>query len=147
MKAVSELVINFGGSGNSLSYLGGGWARPEDKFTWAVGQESHLILPLGRDAMEFVLTMNVIPFVHPPALPAQRFGLQERGMIRRGYHADLVLFDPENIVDTATYSDPIHPAAGIERVWVNGVLSYTSRGATGNRGGRFLPRGKTTWIQ
>jgi len=81
------------------------------------------------------------------ALPAQRFGLQERGMIRRGYHADLVLFDPENIVDTATYSDPIHPAAGIERVWVNGVLSYTSRGATGNRGGRFLPRGKTTWIQ
>jgi hypothetical protein len=72
MKAVSELVINFGGTGNSLSYLGGGWARPEEKFTWAVGQESHLILPLGREATEFVLMMNVIPFVHPPALPAQR---------------------------------------------------------------------------
>ena len=72
MKAVSELVINFGGNGNSLSYLGGGWARPEEKFTCAIGQESHLILPLGREATEFVLTMNVIPFVHPPALPAQR---------------------------------------------------------------------------
>ncbi|MGD0434551.1 MAG: hypothetical protein ABSA58_26015, partial [Acetobacteraceae bacterium] len=47
-------------------------SRAEESFTWAIGQESHLILPFGRDAREFVLTMNVIPFVHPPALPAQR---------------------------------------------------------------------------
>jgi hypothetical protein len=72
MPALSELTINFGGSGNSLSYLGGGWARAEENFTWAVGQESHLLLPLGHEAREFVLTMNVIPFVHPPALKSQR---------------------------------------------------------------------------
>src|ERR1039457_3032317 len=72
MPAVSELTINFGVSGNSLSYLGGGWARAEENFTWAIGQESHLLLPLGQEAREFVLTMRVIPFVHPPALGTQR---------------------------------------------------------------------------
>ena len=81
------------------------------------------------------------------ALPGQRFGLADRGLIREGYHADLVLFDPAKIIDTATFDDPIRPAEGICGVWVNGVLSYTAEGATGNRAGRFVPRGKTTWIQ
>ena len=80
-------------------------------------------------------------------LPAQRFGLSKRGLIRKDYYADLVLFDPETIIDTATFSDPIRPAEGITAVWVNGVLSYTNEGATGNRGGRFLPRGESSWIQ
>jgi N-acyl-D-aspartate/D-glutamate deacylase len=81
------------------------------------------------------------------SMPAQRFGLAERGLVRKGFFADLVLFDPEKIIDTATFSDPIQPAKGIEDVWVNGVLSYSAQGATPNRGGRFLHRGKTTWIQ
>jgi N-acyl-D-amino-acid deacylase len=80
-------------------------------------------------------------------MPAQRFNLADRGLIRKGYFADLVLFDPEKIIDTATFSDPVRPAQGIEGVWVNGVLSYSADGATGRRGGRFLPRGRTTWIQ
>jgi N-acyl-D-amino-acid deacylase len=80
-------------------------------------------------------------------MPARRFGLAGRGLIRIGYAADLVLFDPETIIDTATFEDPIQPARGIMAVWVNGSLSYTSQGATGNRAGRFLPRGKTSWIQ
>jgi N-acyl-D-amino-acid deacylase len=81
------------------------------------------------------------------AMPAQRFGLAERGLIRKGYCADLVLFDPERIIDTATFDHPVSPAEGIAGVWVNGVLSYTAQGATGNRAGRFLARGKTTWVQ
>jgi N-acyl-D-amino-acid deacylase len=80
-------------------------------------------------------------------LPTQRFGLAQRGYIREGYYADLVLFDPEMINDTATYSNPLQPAVGIEDVWVNGTLSYTAQGSTGNRSGRFLPRGKTEWIE
>jgi N-acyl-D-aspartate/D-glutamate deacylase len=80
-------------------------------------------------------------------MPAQRFGLAERGLIRTGYHADLVLFDPEKVTDTATFADPVRAAQGIEGVWVNGTLSYTAKGPTGDRGGRFLPRGKTEWIQ
>jgi N-acyl-D-amino-acid deacylase len=62
------------------------------------------------------------------AMPAQRFGL-------------------EGIIDTATFADPIQAATGIHGVWVNGELSYTAEGATTNRAGRFVARGKTTWIQ
>jgi N-acyl-D-amino-acid deacylase len=80
-------------------------------------------------------------------MPAQRFGLAGRGLIRKDHAADLVLFDPDTILDTATFSDPIQAAQGISAVWVNGILSYTSRGTTGSRSGRFLPRGKTKWIQ
>jgi N-acyl-D-amino-acid deacylase len=80
-------------------------------------------------------------------LPAQRFGLAERGLIREGFHADLVLFDPESVLDTATYSDPIRQSTGIDRVWVNGTLTYDSGGLTGRRAGRFLRRAQTTWLQ
>ncbi|HLY40105.1 MAG TPA: D-aminoacylase [Terracidiphilus sp.] len=80
-------------------------------------------------------------------MPAQRFGLSGRGYVRTGYAADMVLFDPATIADTATFSNPIRAAKGIEAVWVNGVLSYTSKGGTGKRAGEFVPRGKTNWIQ
>lgn len=80
------------------------------------------------------------------AMPARRFGLTQRGMVCEGYYADLVLFDPERIIDRATFADPIRPAEGIEEVWVNGVLSYTAQGATGDRAGRFLARGEAAWI-
>jgi len=73
-------------------------------------------------------------------LPATRFSLAQRGLIRENYFADLVLFDPATIRDTATFDDPQQPAAGIHSVWVNGTLSYTLEGATPNRAGRFLPR-------
>lgn len=73
-------------------------------------------------------------------MPAARFGLSDRGLIRQDYHADLVLFNPETIRDAATYANPVCPAEGITAVWVNGVLSYRDRAPTGERGGRFLRR-------
>ena len=57
-------------------------------------------------------------------LTARRFGLHERGEIRSGYWADLTLFDPATIADTASFDQPVQAAAGIRSVWVNGVLSY-----------------------
>jgi N-acyl-D-amino-acid deacylase len=74
-------------------------------------------------------------------LPARRFQLHDRGLLREGYAADLVLFDPATIQDHATYADSTLPSTGIARVWVNGVLSYDTNGATGSRSGRFLARG------
>lgn len=76
-------------------------------------------------------------------LPAQNFGLDGRGLIRDGYYADLVLFNPETIRDTATFDAPEQAAAGVERVWVNGVLSYAAGKVRKVRGGRFLPRAST----
>lgn len=72
MIADLDLTINFSSNGNSLGYLGGGWARAEENFTWAVGQESHLLLNLNKDGRDYVLTLNLVPFVHPPALRTQR---------------------------------------------------------------------------
>lgn len=80
-------------------------------------------------------------------MPAQRFGLAQRGMIREGYAADLVLFDPDQVLDKATFTDPIQPATGISAVWVNGTLTYTANGPTGARAGQFVPRGRTSWVQ
>lgn len=74
------------------------------------------------------------------SLPAQRFGLRDRGALRPGYFADLVLFNPDTVCDIATFADPIRSAKGIEAVWVNGVLSYKDQASTGDRGGKFLLR-------
>lgn len=81
------------------------------------------------------------------SMPAQRFGLGQRGQITEGYAADLILFDPDTIRDNATFADPIRPAVGIHSVWVNGTLSYTAQGLTGSRAGRFLARARTAWVQ
>jgi N-acyl-D-aspartate/D-glutamate deacylase len=78
-------------------------------------------------------------------MPAQRFSLAQRGLVREGYFADLVLFDPVTIIDTATFDAPERAAKGIAGVWVNGVLSYNTDGTTSNRAGRFLPRASTTF--
>ena len=97
-----------------------------------------------RDEMLFSLPEAIRKMT---GMPAQRFGLADRGLIREGYCADLVLFDPKTIIDTATFSDPAQTAVGIERVWVNGVLTYNREGLTGRRAGQFLRRARTTWIQ
>lgn len=97
---------------------------------------------LGRYCREEKL-LSIPEAVHKmTGMPAQRFGLTQRGLIREGDYADLVLFDPKKVIDTATFEDPIRPASGIERVWVNGCLSYTRAGSTQQRNGRFVPRGK-----
>jgi N-acyl-D-amino-acid deacylase len=73
-------------------------------------------------------------------LPADTFGLEGRGYVREGAQADLALFDAERVIDRATYAEPVQRAEGIVSVWVNGVLTYTADGLTGERGGRFLKR-------
>lgn len=71
-------------------------------------------------------------------LPAARFGLHQRGQLRVGWHADLVLFDPSRVRDTASYHDPIRAAEGIDAVWVNGALTYFDGHTTPHRAGAFL---------
>ena len=73
-------------------------------------------------------------------LSARRFGLADRGVIRPGAFADLVLFDAESIVDRGTFEDPAQPAAGIETVLVNGQAVLDGGRPTGERPGRALRR-------
>ena len=72
MSALSEITISFAAAGNRLAFLGGGWAQSEGKFTWSIGAESQLIFPSLEDADDYTLTLDVVPFVHPPELPNQR---------------------------------------------------------------------------
>ncbi|WP_028229319.1 N-acyl-D-amino-acid deacylase family protein [Paraburkholderia ferrariae] len=75
------------------------------------------------------------------SLSARRFGLAQRGEVHVGWHADLVLFDPATVRDTATFDKPQQVADGIDAVWVNGVLSYRDGTPTGERAGHFVARG------
>lgn len=102
---------------------------------------------LGRYCREEKLFSLPVAVHKMTGIPAQRFGLTGRGLIREGYAADLTLFDAEKILDRATFFDPVQPAAGIAGVWVNGVLAYDSQGAKTQRAGRFVRRGKTNWVQ
>jgi N-acyl-D-amino-acid deacylase len=60
------------------------------------------------------------------SFPARRFSLGKRGLIAPGYAADVVVFDPEKIQDTATYEDPKHFPEGISHVLVNGAKAVGS---------------------
>jgi N-acyl-D-amino-acid deacylase len=72
------------------------------------------------------------------SLPASRFGLTDRGVLAAEKKADIVIFDPATVRDTATYSAPHQLAQGIDRVIVNGVVTLARGNLTGFRAGRFL---------
>lgn len=74
------------------------------------------------------------------ALPAQMFGLADRGLIAEGFAADITMFDAAAILDQASFDDPIRPARGIERVIVNGDVIREAGLATGRRAGMVLER-------
>ena len=74
---------------------------------------------------------------------ASVFGLVDRGVIRAGAYADLVLFDPATVRDASTYDAPIRPADGILETWINGQSAYVlGDGATQARAGRLVTRGQ-----
>jgi N-acyl-D-amino-acid deacylase len=70
--------------------------------------------------------------------PAARLGLRERGLIRDGYVADLVVFDPDRVRSNATYEDPRRFPDGIEWVVVGGAVVVERAAHTGMRSGRVL---------
>lgn len=72
------------------------------------------------------------------SLPAHAFRLKDRGVIREGARADLVLFDPAEVQDVATFGDPHHFARGFRHVLVNGVPVIRDGQATGKRPGQAL---------
>lgn len=74
------------------------------------------------------------------SLPAARLGLKDRGTIRKGFIADLVLFDPKTVIDNASYVAPQALAGGIKTVFVNGVEVWDGKSSTGARPGMILKR-------
>jgi N-acyl-D-amino-acid deacylase len=72
------------------------------------------------------------------SMPARRLKLADRGRIRPGAKADIVLFDPETIADRSTFADPTALAQGIGLVLVNGEPVWDGEKPTGRRPGRVL---------
>lgn len=74
---------------------------------------------------------------------ADVFGLVDRGVVRAGAFADLVLFDAATVRDAATFDEPTKPADGIIETWVNGASAFVrGQGATAARAGRLVTRGR-----
>lgn len=72
------------------------------------------------------------------AIPAERFGLRDRGTVTVGKIADVVVFDPETIGERATYDEPLLPPKGVNEVFVNGRVVVGEGRLTGDRPGRVL---------
>ncbi len=71
---------------------------------------------------------------------AQRFHLTNRGEVKTGFYADLCIFDPATVIDTATFEKPISPAKGIDTVFCNGAIAWRDGKPGGGRAGRALNR-------
>ncbi|MFT5503613.1 MAG: N-acyl-D-amino-acid deacylase [Gammaproteobacteria bacterium] len=71
-------------------------------------------------------------------LTAKNFGLKDRGILKPGNFADLVLFDPETIIDRASFDDPCQLCVGIKQVWINGKSSWNKSKIEGSANGLFL---------
>jgi len=70
--------------------------------------------------------------------PANRFGLENRGVLAEGMAADIAVFDFDSILDAATYDEPLLPPTGIHHVLVNGQFGVRDGFPTGKRAGVFL---------
>jgi N-acyl-D-amino-acid deacylase len=72
------------------------------------------------------------------SLPAEREHLYERGLLRPGFYADVTVFDPATVRDTATYEHPASLSQGVSYVFVNGQLEFDHGQLTGTKAGRAL---------
>jgi dihydroorotase/N-acyl-D-amino-acid deacylase len=101
----------------------------------AYGTFPRILAKYVRDEHKLTLSDAIRKFT---SLPAQREHLTDRGVIKQGMWADLVVFDPATIHDVATYADPNKFSAGMQYVLVNGVPVIEDGKMTGKRPGKVL---------
>lgn len=103
------------------------------------GSFSRVLSHFTRDKKLFSLAQAIHKMT---GLTAKNFKLENRGLIREGYFADLVLFNAETIKDNATFSEPFQASSGVVSLWVNGQLTFKeSMGVMtdkNSRAGQFL---------
>ena len=97
---------------------------------------------LGHYSRELGLFSLEIAVHKMSGLSARNFKLEDRGEIREGAYADIVVFDAATVKDAATFEKPKALSLGIECVLVNGSIAYRSGNAMQERSGRFLRRGE-----
>src|ERR1700730_19125071 len=90
----------------------------------------------------YVRDLNLLPLEQGvrkmTSLPAQREHLFDRGLLKEGYFADITVFDPNSIEDTATYAKPDSLSKGVKYGFVNAELEFEEGKLTGARAGQAL---------
>ena len=99
---------------------------------------------LGRYVREQPAVLTLEQAIHKmTGFPAQRMGMKDRGLVKEGLTADLVVFDPETVIDNATWEDPHQHPDGIPYVLVSGVPVVDEGRHTSARPGKVLRRGQS----
>ncbi len=132
-RALAHPHVMIGSDGSSLApygALGAGKPHPRSYGTFprVLGEYAREQRVLGLPEAVHKMT----------GLPARRLGLADRGVIRVGAKADLVVFDPKRVADQATYEEPHRYPTGVEHVLVNGRLVIKDGEHTGSLPGRLL---------
>ena len=155
----SVSVINHGMSADDVrtvlrhrfsSVASDGWimAGPQDR-GWRVGHPhprsfgtfTRVLGHYGRDEGTISLAEAVRKMT---SLPASRLGIADRGVIRPGAVADVIIFDPGTVADLASYEQPWQLSTGVSDVLIGGVAVLSEGRSTGSRPGRVLRRPRTT---
>ncbi|AIX99620.1 D-aminoacylase [Arthrobacter sp. PAMC 25486] len=127
---VRTIMVHRAHTGGSDGILVGGKPHPR---AWGTFPRylGHYCRDLGLMTLEETIH-------HLTGRPATRLKLRNRGHVKAGHAADLVLFDPLTVTDTATFTNPRQAAAGIHYVFVNGVAAIMAGKPTGALAGRAL---------
>ena len=129
----SDVMI--GSDGNSVAPHGTtGQGKPHPRF---YGTFARVLGKYSRDEEVLPLSRAVWKMT---GASARALGLKDRGILRKGYAADITIFDPVTIAETATYEDPHSFAAGIDQVIVNGTTVLHDGEHTGALAGKTLRR-------
>ena len=131
---MKEEYVMTGSDGAGMMLDGAGIPHPR-----YYGTFPRVIAHYGRDRGLFSLEKAVHKMT---GMPSARIGLADRGVLKEGLWADLVLFDYEELEDTPTYTDPKRACKGIKRVYVNGVLTAKDGVHTGAKAGKVIRKGR-----
>ena len=132
-KVLSSPFVMIGSDGNAVAPSGKlAEGKPHPRY---YGTFPRVLGKYAREEKLFDLATAVEKMTR---MPAEKLGLQRRGLIKQDYFADIVLFNPDNVIDKATFTDPHQLAEGIEYVIINGTVTIRNGEHTGALAGSVL---------
>jgi len=131
VKRIMQYPFNMFASDASIRIYGQGAPHPR-----GYGTNARVLSKYVRDEKVISLEEAVRRMT---SLPAQKFGLKDRGLLREGYAADIVIFDENNVQDLSTFAQPHAYSRGFIYVIVNGQLVVENEHHLGTRSGKTLP--------
>ena len=132
-KVLSSSLVVIGSDGNAVAPYGKlGAGKPHPRF---YGTFPRVLGKYSREEAIFDLSTAIMKMT---SMPATKLGIPKRGLIAKDYYADIVVFNPETVIDNATFEDPHQFPTGIEHVIVNGKIAVKDGKHTGAQAGAVL---------